>query len=235
MDFGALVQDVAAQLAALGRHEPPEVLHSAAHLVLAAHWPHAHQHHHSQKMHELAHRSPALRDLFTQIHHVVHAHPAARSLAIEWPAWALPHTTGASHGGAHGGHGGGHAPAHGHHHRAHPAVVEEGGAFWGGGPWWGGDWGPDVVVLEHPAAEDDEQRDFEEGPPIGTTTGRARPVVMQPERVLGEPLGAPLNAAWAGVDGHGRHYLTHEQRRMDAVQPFGDGEPDWPVYWSQRA
>jgi hypothetical protein len=249
VDFSRIVNDVAAQLAAAGRHEPPEVLRSAAHVVLGAHWPHAHQahrHHHHAKMDELAHRSPALRDLFTHVHQIAQAHPATRGLGIQFASWAFVPSflTGARHGG--GGHGGhAHAPAHapghlhpGHHH--HPPHgrpdVEEGGGFWGGGPWWGGDWGPEVVVVEAPpAVETDEQRDFEEGPPVGTTTGRAGPVVVVPERAIGEPLGAPLNAAWAGVDGHGRQYLTHEQRRMDAVRPFGDGEPDWPAYWSQQA
>ncbi len=85
--------------------------------------------------------------------------------------------------------------------------------------------------------DDDEQREFEEAPPVGATTGRCRaasPVVFVPERATGEPLGAPLNAAWAGIEGHGRHYLTEEQRRMDQVRPFGDGEPAWPIHWSQR-
>jgi hypothetical protein len=255
MDFASFVQDITAKLTAAGRREPPEMLQRAAQLVLGAHWPHvhhAHRHHHHHKMHELAHRWPALQDLFTQIHHIVHTHPAtpALGIAMQWPQWAVPHfsMTGARHGGGGGGHRWGghpaHAPTHApaltphphhppHHHHPPPQVVEEGGALWGGGPWWGG-WGPEVVVIDEAPREEDEQRDFEEGPPIGTTAGHARPVVLQPERAIGQPLGVPLNAAWAGVDGYGRDYLTNEQRLMDAVHPFGDGEPDWPVHWSQR-
>jgi hypothetical protein len=224
MDFTELVRDIAQRLAAAGRHEPPAVLHSATQLVLGAHLgqPAAHR-----KMHELGRRWPALCDLFEHVQSLLASHPVARHLGCSQPS------TGRSHGGGRGGHGGGGHAHHGHHVRH--AEGEDGVLL--GGPWWG--WAPPeleyVVADDH--RDDDEQREFEEAPPIGATTGRCRaasPVVFVPERATGEPLGAPLNAAWAGIEGHGRHYLTEERRRMDQVRPFGDGEPAWPIHWSQR-
>jgi hypothetical protein len=246
MDFASLVGDITRKLMAAGRPEPPEVLQKAAHLVLGAHWPHHPQkQHHHHRMQALAQRWPALADLFTAIHHILHTHPAthAMGMAIHWPQWAVPHLslTGArAHGGGH--HGAVHhayapapAPAHPHPYHPHRApepvqIIEEEAGPWWGGPWWG----PELVVVEEPPSDEDEQRELEEPPPVGTTTGRARAVVAQPGRAICEPLGARLNAAWGGIDGYGRQYLTREQRRMDAVRPFGDGEPAWPVYWSQR-
>ncbi len=219
MDFTALAQDIAQRLAAAGRREPREVLHSAAQLVLGAHLG---EHAHHAKMHELGRRSAHLCELFEHVQSVIASHPMAR----HWHC-APPGTGRAAHGGH--GHGGGHPPHHLHQHAATDAAVMD-------SPWWG--WAPpplEYVVLEE-ERQDDEQHELEEPPPAGHTAGRctAHPVVAVPERATGEPLGAPLNAAWAGIEGHGRHYITEEQRHMDSVRPFGDGEPDWPVHWFER-
>jgi hypothetical protein len=222
MDLTEVARDIAQRLAAAGRREPLEVLYSAAQLVLGAHLG---DHAHHAKMHELGRRSPHLCELFEQVQSVIAA------VARHWRC-AEPRTGRAAHGGH--GHGGGGHP-HPHHHQHHPHAATDDVAV-SEAPWWG--WVPpplEYVVLED-ERQDDEQRELEEPPPVGHATGRcaAHPVVVVPERATGEPLGAPLNAAWAGIEGHGRDYLTEEQRRMDAERPFGDGEPDWPVHWFER-
>lgn len=221
MNFTDFARDISQRLAAAGRREPPAVLHSAVQLVLGAQLgeeaPQA-------KMQELGRRSPGLRELFEHAHHLLATHPLASHFG--WPQLS----TGRGSGGGHGGHG-----HHGHDRHAHRAEVENEAVF--EDPWWR--WaspGLEYVVLK-PPSDEDEERELEESPLIPQTTGRGGvgTVVVLHERAIGEPLGAPLNAAWAGVEGYGRHYVTAEQRRMDRVRPFGDGEPDWPVHWSQRS
>lgn len=241
MDFRDLAHQLAGVVSSSVRGHPQHAVNAAAALVHSARQGNAAA---KAKIAHLSRSSPKLDDLFRQILGAVGSIHVGRGA----------HGGGGGHHGGGVHHAPVHAPVvhapapaaapmHPHHHHRHHDDEELEGGGWGGwGPWWYEP--PELVVVDDqgdggeflattPAPPADDQGDLEEGPPLPppgpskTTTGRARGVVLQPARAIGDPLGARLWNEWSGVGGRGVEYILADRRAMDRTPMTGDNQPEW--------